>query len=315
MARARSRSSRAVAALLCAATLAAGCGLGAGPSSEGQANLSVTRDYGADVLVKATLDDPPESETVIRMLDSESEVTTRYGGGFVQSIEGLAGGVEEGRSFDWFFYVNGVESEVGAAEAEVRGGDRVWWDHRDWTAAMRVPAVVGSWPEPFAQASSGDAALPVEVGCAGERAPCEAARDALAAEDVDARVVDAGPASGDAPRMLVGPWRQIANDPAARLVAQGPALSGVFAAEEASGHLAALDVDGDPVRQLDPATGMVAATRDGEAPPTWLVTGARPAGVDAAAAALGEGLEHHYAVLAEAGAEPVALPLDAGSGG
>lgn len=314
MAGARSRSSGAVA-LGCAATLAAGCGLGAGPSTEGEASLTVTRDYGAQVLVEATLEDPPESETVIRMLDSESDVTTRYGGGFVQSIEGLAGGVEDGRSFDWFFYVNGVESEVGAAEAGVRGGDRVWWDHRDWTGAMRVPAVVGSWPEPFAQASSGDAALPVEVGCAGDRAPCEAARDALAAEDVEARVVDAASTSGDAPRMLVGPWRQIANDPAARLVAQGPALSGVFAAEDAGGNLAALDVDGDPVRPLGPATGLIAATRDGEAPPTWLVTGAGPAGVEAAAAALGEGLEHRYAVLVEDGEDATPLPVGAGSGG
>jgi hypothetical protein len=314
MAGARSRSSGAVAALACAATLAAGCGLGAGPSTEGEASLAVTRDYGTQVLVEATLDDPPESETVIRMLDSESDVTTRYGGGFVQSIEGLAGGVEDGRSFDWFFYVNGVESEVGAAEAGVRAGDRVWWDHRDWTAAMRVPAVVGSWPEPFAQASAGDAALPVEVGCAGNRAPCEVARDALAAEDVEARVVDAGSASADAPRMLVGPWRQIANDPAARLVAQGPALSGVFAAVDAGGNLTALDVDGDPVRPLGPATGLIAATRDGEAPPTWLVTGAGPAGVEAAADALGEGLEHRYAVLVEEGEDAIPLPV-AGSGG
>ena len=88
---------------------------------------------------------------MIRFLDREAEITTRYGGGFVQSIEGLGGTVTAGRSFDWFFFVDGIESSVGSAEREVRGGHRIWWDYRDWTDAMRVPAVVGSWPEPFLQ--------------------------------------------------------------------------------------------------------------------------------------------------------------------
>ena len=115
----------------------------------------MTRDYGAETLVdEATDDDPPESETVIRLLDREADITTRYGGGFVQSIDGLAGAERGGRRYDWFFYVNGIESPVGAADVHVHGGDRIWWDYRDWTDAMRVPAVVGSWPEPFAQASA-----------------------------------------------------------------------------------------------------------------------------------------------------------------
>ena len=63
--------------------------------------------------------------------------------------------------------MNGIESPVGSAERPVAGGDRIWWDHRDWTDAMRVPAVVGSWPEPFLQASAGEERLPVRVECAG----------------------------------------------------------------------------------------------------------------------------------------------------
>ena len=142
------------AALACAAAVA-GCGFGPGPSSEGTATLTVTRDYGSKTLVDATDDGPAlESETVIRFLDREADITTRYGGGFVQSIDGLAGAERGGRRYDWFFYVNGIESPVGAAEVHVHGGDRIWWDYRDWTGAMRVPAVVGSWPEPFAQAAA-----------------------------------------------------------------------------------------------------------------------------------------------------------------
>ena len=53
---------------------------------------------------------------MIRFLDREADITTRYGGGFVQSIDGLAGAGAGGRRYDWFFYVNGIESPVGAAE-------------------------------------------------------------------------------------------------------------------------------------------------------------------------------------------------------
>jgi hypothetical protein len=100
----------AVAVALACAVAAAGCGIGEGPASEGTAYLTVTRDYGAEPLVEASVEDPPESETVLRLLDAEAEITTRYGGAFVQSIEGVEGEESGTRSFDWFFYVNGVES-------------------------------------------------------------------------------------------------------------------------------------------------------------------------------------------------------------
>src|SRR5919204_6708554 len=105
----------APAAALGGAVAVAACGFGAGPSSDGTATLTVTRDYGSRTLVEATDSDPPASETVIRLLDSQADITTRYGGGFVQSINGLAGTA----SSDWFFYVNGAESPVGAAEVHV----------------------------------------------------------------------------------------------------------------------------------------------------------------------------------------------------
>ena len=78
-----------VAALVAVAT--PGCGLGPGESSDGEATLTVTRDYGAEPMLEATESEPSASETVIRFLDREAEITTRYGGGFVQSIDGVSG--------------------------------------------------------------------------------------------------------------------------------------------------------------------------------------------------------------------------------
>jgi Domain of unknown function (DUF4430) len=291
----------ALAALVAAA--GAGCGFGPGDSTEGEATLAVTRDYGAEELLKATREDPPESETVMRMLDSEAEIETRYGGGFVQSIEGISGIAEDGRTSDWFFFMNGVESSIGAAETEVRGGDRVWWDHRDWTEAMRVPAVVGSWPEPFLQASAGSERLPVRVVCAGPGSPCDAAEDALGDAGVSAVVTPFGnEESGQALRLIVGAWSEIRSDQTARLLERGPDASGVFA-RVADDGIELLDERGDAAGDAD---GLLAATRDGEDPPTWIATGTDEDGVLGAVALLGDELMDRYAVAVS---EDVAVPL------
>jgi len=306
----RTRCLAAVAAL---AFIAAGCGVGPGESTEGEAYLTVTRDYGTVAMIEATEEDPPASETVIRLLDREGEITTRFGGGFVHSIDGVEGEIANGRPSDWFFYVNGIESSIGAAEVEVRAGDRIWWDHRDWTDAMRVPAVVGAWPEPFAQAATPEAErLEVEVACMGARAPCDEVEARLAEAGVEATVVD-GAGSEEAARILVGTVGELAPEEVANALTDDPATSGVFARIEGPGTapgLEALNVLGDPVFELGDADGLVAALRPGEGPATWVVTAAGAAGVERAAAALGpEALAHRYAIVV---AEEGAIPLPAG---
>jgi Domain of unknown function (DUF4430) len=299
-------------ALACAVAVAA-CGFGAGPSSAGTATLTVTRDYGSRTLVEATDSAPPSSETVIRFLDSQADITTRYGGGFVQSINGLAGTGDS----DWFFYVNGIESPVGSADVQVKGGDRIWWDYRSWTAAMSVPAVVGSWPEPFAQASA-DHAKPVSVQCLGVRPACEAASHRLAEAGVRAHIQAAGQGrSADGPRVLVGQWTLVRNDPAVDQL-PGPQGTGVFATFKGpihgGWHLIGLDQTGHPTRDLGPGAGLVAALRGSSGEPTWIVTGSGGSAVRRAADALdADSLRDRYAIAATRGG-PVPLPIVPGGG-
>ena len=313
---------RAAAALACAAA-AAGCGFGPGPSSEGTATLTVTRDYGSKTLVDEAENDPPSSETVIRFLDREAELTTRYGGGFVQSIDGLAGTETGGRRYDWFFYVNGVESAIGSAEVHVRGGDRIWWDYRDWTDAMRVPAVVGSWPEPFAQASTEGDRQPVRVECLAGGSACEAAANRLADAGVESTVergARGAPRSTGALRILVGPWREVRDDRTVDALRGGPAANGVFATFkgpiDGAFHLIALDPTGTPARDLGPDAGLVAALQGGDGTPAWIVTGSgRPAVRRAAGSLDATALRDRYAVAAPVREPPVALPLQRGEAG
>lgn len=302
----------AFAAASFAAALVSGCGVGPGPSSPGEATLTVTRDYGAQRLNEASEPNPRESETVIRFLDRETQLETRYGGGFVQSIDGLTGTYAGRRSSDWFFYVNGIESPVGAAEVDVRGGDRIWWDYRDWTNAMRIPAVVGSWPEPFLQASTAEQdRAPVVVECKASETSCATVRERLSGAGVDVAGASAG-GDGDSPRVVVGSWARIGRSSRVAALAKGPATSGVFARFAADGsELVPLGADGSQGAPLGVGSGLVAALHEGEGPPQWLVTGTDEKGVAAAAGLLdADDLRDHFALAAGAnGAIP--LPLAA----
>ena len=148
------------------ACLAGGCGLGAGESEEGGATITVTRDFGTRDVGAGTADPIPGGETVMRMLQRGFEVETRYGGGFVQQINGIAGGREDGRPVDWFYYVNGILADDGATAAhKLAPGDDIWWDHHDWSGSADVRAVVGAFPEPFESGIDGKR-LPVRLDCA-----------------------------------------------------------------------------------------------------------------------------------------------------
>jgi hypothetical protein len=306
-----SRVTAVAIALLLAALAAAGCGLGPG-DGVGDVSLTVTRDYGARQLLEPRSDEATESDTVMRVLDRDAEISTRYGGGFVQSIEGLE--AEEGADgpLDWFFYVNGVESTVGAADYTLRGGDAIWWDYRNWATAMRVPAVVGSWPQPFSGGYDGRR-RPVAVECLGGGEACGTVRQRLE----DAGVTIAADSADGAIRVLVGPWRQLRRDAAAAQIEKGPQVSGVFATLSLRGaaagcRLEGLDESGRPRKGL--GAGLVAATRRYEAPPTWVVTGCDEKAVARAANLLDEAdLRDRYAVLAEADGEVVPLPVGAGT--
>jgi len=131
------------AALLLVALVLAGCG-GNG-RDRGSATLWVTRDRGAQVLFAGTV---PAGDNGIRTLARKLKITTRYGGRYLQSVNGLEGSLTRQR--DWFYFVDGVEGEVSAAEVNLHAGDVLWWDFRSWTpATMHIPVVAGAFPQPF----------------------------------------------------------------------------------------------------------------------------------------------------------------------
>jgi hypothetical protein len=273
--------------------------------------MTVTRDFGAHQVKTVTESKVPGSETVMRMLERRFRVSTRYGGGFVESIDGVSGNSSR---TDWFYYVNGIEAPVGAASTALHKGDRVWWDLHDWSVTNTIPAVVGSYPEPFLHGIGGKR-LPTTVECAnGVSQACKLIQSALGKEGVPAASQFLGAGSGqDSLAVLVGTWSELRATVAAALIGHGPSTSGVYARFSPSGmSLQLLDPAGNTARTLGSGAGLVAATGNPQSEPTWLVTGTDTAGVLAAARALTPQALHDHFALAVDGGTQIPIPVGAG---
>jgi Domain of unknown function (DUF4430) len=306
---------RPLAALLCllAAVAVPGCGLGEGEERGGDGvELSVTRNFGRDQLGAARVESVREGETVMRMLRSEFDIETRYGGRFVQAIDGLEGQGAGGES-DWFYWVNGIEGSVGAAEFELAPGDRVQWDHRNWGAAMRVPAIVGAFPEPFLHGIEGKR-RPVRVECDDAEAPtCRDARATLEREGVSTSGSSLGaPGTETVTRLAVARWPQARIVRGASGLEEGPGTTGVFARFDSDGRsIELLDERGEVARTVRPGdgVGIVLAMRPLEEELVWLVTGLDDKGLAAGVRALDERHLRHAFAVAVQGRTVEKLPL------
>ena len=218
----------------------------------------------------------------MRVLEGSAEIATRYGGGFVQSIEGVEETERGGDPYDWFFFVDGVESPIGAAEYALEGGERIWWDYRDWSATNHVAGggrlLAGAvrrrlrrrartrWRS--SARAGGRPARTVEAALEGEGVR-------LAAGGAEGRDPGPGRALGAAAHRPGGG----ADRGAARRE------SGVYADFEPRATAATSwwgsTKTATPARAFGPDAGLVAATRRYEGPPVWVVTGAarrRPCG-------------------------------------
>lgn len=299
-----------MAVAIATAVATAGCGLGAG-SGTGDVAVTVTRDFGTSRVAQTNQAHVPGAETVMRMLQRHFHVKTRYGGGFVQSINSASGTPSH---VDWFFYVNGVQSSRGAALTAVHHGDRVWWDLHDWSATESIPAVVGSFPEPFLHGVGGKR-LPTAIECAPDVGKaCRRVSAELSNLGIPVATQLIGTGSGsDSLAVIVGTWRDIRPEIVASLLEQGPGASGVYARFSESGVLDLLTPRGQVARRLPTGAGLIAATAQGSAEPTWLITGTDPAGVSAAATALTPGALRDRFAVAVAGSSHLPLPLYPGT--
>ena len=298
-------------AVLAAAAGVAGCGIGAGAEKEGGGvDQVITRDFGQERLNQRALASVRESDTVMRLLQGGNEVKTRYGGGYVSSVDGLA--QRDQRA--WIYFVNGIAGDEAADDYELHGGDVVQWDYHSVKVRQNIPAIVGAFPQPFTTGIDGRK-FPVRVECE------DASGDAC--ERVKTTLRDAGvPATGSAlgtqgtqnvARVVVATWERARDLRTVRALEQGPRRSAVFARFSAGGDLTLLDEMARPARDAGRDAGLVAALRPTEDALIWVVTGGSRKGMDRAARAFRRtALRDAFAVAAPASGPAVALPVGAG---
>lgn len=301
---------------LAAAVAAGGCGLGAGAQQKGDGvKLSVTRDFGQKQLSSRRVTSVKQDETAMRLLQASNRVKTRYGGGFVQSIDGLAG-TGRGGGRDWFYYVNGILADKGASEYSVRSGDAVQWDYRYWRSVPDVKAIVGSFPEPFVNGLDGKR-FPVRVECADVSSdPCKKVKSTLDKAGVAASGATLGTQGAQkVARVVVADWKTARQLPTVRALERGPTHSGVFARFHGVGgdRLDLLDDHGRTARSEGPDAGLVAALRPTDLQLVWVVTGGSARGLQNAADAFNaRSLRDAFAVVAPGGAT-VKVPVAGGA--
>jgi hypothetical protein len=302
----------ALVAITVLALVAAGCGLEQTHGSKA-VSLTVTRGFGSTQIGSISERSVPGSQTVLRMLSNSFQVTTTTTPtrqGHVQSIDGLAAGSAQ---LGWSYYVNGIAAPVGAAKTKVHSGDQIWWDLHDTTAASSVPAVVGSFPEPFVHGTGGKR-LPTTLECGSDiPSACQRVSDELTSIGVPSARSLIGTGSGtDSLGVVVGSWNDVKGELVAGLIEYGPSLSGIYAKFASDGSsLELLDQSGHVVQTLTGDVGLIAATSQQSAEPTWLITGTDPAGVQAAANALAPGPLHNHFALAVKGSTDYPIPVQA----
>ncbi len=208
------------------------------------ATLVATADYGSRDLLSIRV---RPGQSAMRALRGVTPVRTAYSGGFVAEMLGLSS--DPSGPSDWFFFVNGIASPVGAKEVTVEDGDTIWWDHRNWKRLSDAPVVVGQWPAPLVRPGGGP---PVSAD--------PPLRAALAASG--ARIT----ADDSAWRARVGSSEALARrDPAWRRALADPDAAGLTVAIE-RGVVTSLGPDGARRAPVPGARALVAALPSAGAP-------------------------------------------------
>ena len=119
-------------------------------SSGSSVRIIVTRGFGEPAILEKTVA-IGEDTTALDGLQMVASVETKYGGGFVSSIEGISSQYEGANKTkeDWLFYINGISLSIGAGGYILRDGDSEHWDYHDWSFRQFIPAIIGDFPEPF----------------------------------------------------------------------------------------------------------------------------------------------------------------------
>lgn len=162
--------------LLSAVVALSACSPG-GTGTDITVRVVVTQNFGRDLMLDETIE-VPTGASALEALQQVADVETAYGGGFVNTINGVRS--QYPAQEDWLFYINGISTNKGAAGYILEDGDIQHWDFHDWSFRMFIPAIIGDFPQPFLHGYGGQVRPTVIVYADGLREEAEALERGLA---------------------------------------------------------------------------------------------------------------------------------------
>ncbi len=253
-----------------------------------QVKLLVTRNFGGQGILQETVE-IQESWTIMDLLQAKMKVETRYGGTFIDSINGLKGssGGLSGEMQDWFYYVNGICPNVGGSDYIISPGEVIWWDYHAWKAGPANAAVVGCYPEPFLHGYEGkirSTTIMCPTDDLEEGYRLEKALKARGVSSIRVMQIDEGLlANRQGPTIVLGEWEELKHSAFISDFNQAYKRNGTGIHFNEK-KLALMDIQGQVKRDIDGSAGVIAATGNGlgDPCPLWLVSGTDVQGFRAA---------------------------------
>ena len=260
----------------------------AAASAEPSVRVIATRNFGTDLMFDKVVELSPET-SAMEALKEVSDVETSYGAGFVNAINGVRSGFTGDRKAkaDWFIYINGIQSNIGALDYKLQPGDIEQWDFHDWGFRQFIPASIGAFPEPFLHGYGGKKRPTIIVTSDNLREPAQKLGNRL----VELGVKDVRLSSNSE---LSGPDREDSNlilidTVESELISemnQNWEKLGFFTRFD-NGNLVVLDTVGETAATYSTDTGLIQAAQNPWNPNgigacenvAWMVTGTDESGV------------------------------------
>ncbi len=253
----------------------------------GTVKLLVTRNFGSQILFQETVK-VEENWTIMDLLKAKMKVETRYGGGFIDSINGLKSSSAglSGEMQDWFYYVNGICPDVGGLDYKINPGEVIWWDYHVWKAGFANAAVIGCYPEPFLHGYNGQMKTTI-IMCLtddlerGKR--LEQSLKARGVKSVKVIQIDEGLLSKrQEPTIVLGEWEKLKQIPFMQDFNQAYKRNGTGVHFNEK-KLELIDIQGQVVQTREKAGVITAAGSGlGDTCPLWIVSGTDNEGFEGA---------------------------------
>lgn len=245
-------------------------------------NLIVTNNFGHNKMYSKNVG-LVKDEVGMELLFRNLNIQTAYGGGFVNSINGLESkytffsGADRKKE-DWFYWVNGILAPIGVAEYKPVSGDVIWWDYHEWNTTMFIPAIIGSYPQPFKNGFGGKNPGTAIMYTDDFKNEAEKLKKSLLSQGV--KSIDTIPYNADDIEkpdkyiIVIGKWDDISqSSKKLKELNWKNKLEGTYVKFEGN-NLEALSNTGKVVKSFKKAGAIYAASSGmGSTVPMWLVTG------------------------------------------